>query len=213
MRAPTSAELLDEYAASLTVDHRHLFETYRFVDMARKVVGVGSVGTRAWVFLLVGREGKDPLVLQAKEAQPSVLEPHLGASEFDEPRRARRPRPTDLAGGERHLPRLAAQRRPRRHGARLLRPPALGLEGLGGPLDDGRGRVCTPTRERAAGRWRARTRAPGTGSRSPPTSARGSTLRPRDRRFSSAYADQNELDHERLAEAVAAGEVAAEPGV
>ena len=51
--------------------------------MARKVVGVGSVGTRAWVFLLVGRDGKDPLVLQAKEAQASVLEPYLGASEFD----------------------------------------------------------------------------------------------------------------------------------
>ena len=51
--------------------------------MARKVVGVGSVGTRAWVLLLVGRGGKDPLVLQMKEAQASVLEPYLGASEFD----------------------------------------------------------------------------------------------------------------------------------
>ena len=69
--------------ASLEADHRYLFGTYRFVDMARKVVGVGSVGTRAWVFLLVGREGKDPLVLQAKEAQASVLEPYLGASEFE----------------------------------------------------------------------------------------------------------------------------------
>ena len=80
---PTSSELLDEYAASLDPDRRYLFGTYRFVDMARKVVGVGSVGTRAWVFLLVGREGKDPLVLQAKEAQASVLEPYLGASEFE----------------------------------------------------------------------------------------------------------------------------------
>ena len=51
--------------------------------MARKVVGVGNVGTRAWIFLLVGRDGKDPLVLQAKEAQTSVLEPYLGASEFE----------------------------------------------------------------------------------------------------------------------------------
>ena len=76
-------ELLDEYAASLDEDRRYLFGTYRFVDMARKVVGVGSVGTRAWVFLLVGRDGKDPLVLQAKEAQASVLEPYLGASEFE----------------------------------------------------------------------------------------------------------------------------------
>ena len=53
-------ELLDEYAASLDADRRYLFETYRFVDMARKVVGVGSVGTRAWVFLLVGRDGQGP---------------------------------------------------------------------------------------------------------------------------------------------------------
>src|SRR5271167_2051420 len=76
-------ELLEEYAAGLDLDRRHLFGTYRFVDMARKVVGVGSVGTRAWVFLFVGREGKDPLVMQAKEAQASVLEPYLGASEFE----------------------------------------------------------------------------------------------------------------------------------
>ena len=68
-------ELMTEYADSLDEDRRYLFGTYRFVDMARKVVGVGSVGTRAAVFLLVGRDGKDPLVLQAKEAQASVLEP------------------------------------------------------------------------------------------------------------------------------------------
>ena len=68
-------ELLDEYAASLDEDRHYLFGTYRFVDMARKVVGVGSVGTRAWVFLFVGRDGKDPLVLQAKEARASVSSP------------------------------------------------------------------------------------------------------------------------------------------
>ena len=75
--------LLDEYAASLAPDRRYLFATYRFEDMARKVVGVGSVGTRAWVFLFAGRGGRDPLVLQAKEAQASVLETYLGASEFE----------------------------------------------------------------------------------------------------------------------------------
>ena len=77
------SEVLDEYAAGLDPDRRYLFGTYRFVDMARKVVGVGSVGTRAWVFLFAGRGGRDPLVLQAKEAQASVLEPYLGASEFE----------------------------------------------------------------------------------------------------------------------------------
>ena len=75
-------ELLSEYSDSLDEDRRYLFSSYRFVDMARKVVGIGSVGTRAWIFLLVGRKGLDPLVLQAKEANASVLEPYFGASEF-----------------------------------------------------------------------------------------------------------------------------------
>src|SRR3954451_22249877 len=74
--------LVRQYADSLDEDRRYLFGTYRFVDMARKVVGVGSVGTRAVVFLLTGRDGQDPLVLQAKEAQASVLEPYLGESQF-----------------------------------------------------------------------------------------------------------------------------------
>ncbi|HEY2055577.1 MAG TPA: DUF2252 domain-containing protein [Solirubrobacterales bacterium] len=74
--------LLDQYAAGLHADVEHLFRSYRFLDMARKVVGVGSVGTRAWIFLFAGRGGRDPLVLQAKEAQASVLEPYLGASEY-----------------------------------------------------------------------------------------------------------------------------------
>ena len=63
-------------------DRRHLLERFRFVDAARKVVGVGSVGTRAWILLFVGRDNEDPLILQMKEAQPSVLEPFLGKSEF-----------------------------------------------------------------------------------------------------------------------------------
>ena len=56
-----------------------LLERFRFVDIARKVVGVGSVGTRAWVVLMLGRDDDDPLLLQVKEAQASVLEPYLGA--------------------------------------------------------------------------------------------------------------------------------------
>jgi hypothetical protein len=67
--------LLDDYVASLADDRRRLIGSYRVVDMARKVVGVGSVGTRAWVILLEGRDSGDALVLQAKEAGPSVLEP------------------------------------------------------------------------------------------------------------------------------------------
>jgi len=74
--------ILRSYRRTLSRDRRKLLERFRFVDAARKVVGVGSVGTRAWVVLLLGRDGDDPLFLQAKEAQPSVLEPFLGKSEF-----------------------------------------------------------------------------------------------------------------------------------
>jgi uncharacterized protein (DUF2252 family) len=79
----TMREVLGSYTASLRGDYRHLLEEYRYVDLARKVVGVGSVGTRAWVVLLCGRDDDDPLFLQAKEAEASVLEPYAGASEFD----------------------------------------------------------------------------------------------------------------------------------
>ena len=75
-------EMLDRYRESLKGDRRHLFDSYRFVEMARKVVGVGSVGTRAWVLLMMGRDGQDPLFMQAKEAEASVLEPYVGESDF-----------------------------------------------------------------------------------------------------------------------------------
>ncbi len=70
------------YGRSLPNDRRELFQSYRVVDVARKVVGVGSVGTRCWIVLLLGRDGDDPLFLQVKEAGPSVLEPLLGGSAF-----------------------------------------------------------------------------------------------------------------------------------
>ena len=59
-----------------------LLDRYRLVDMARKVVGVGSVGTRSWMLLLL-EDGRNPLFLQAKEAGRSVLESFVGASEYD----------------------------------------------------------------------------------------------------------------------------------
>ncbi len=70
------------YRQTLEGDRRHLLEQYRLVDAARKVVGVGSVGTRCWVVLLMGRNDNDPLFLQIKEAQESVLAPFAGKSEF-----------------------------------------------------------------------------------------------------------------------------------
>jgi uncharacterized protein (DUF2252 family) len=68
------------YRASLPDDRRRLLERYRLIDVARKVVGVGSVGTRAGILLLEGRDDTDPLVMQFKEATKSVLEPYVGAS-------------------------------------------------------------------------------------------------------------------------------------
>lgn len=75
----------EQYRDSLSDDHRHLLGQYRVLDIAHKVVGVGSVGTRAFIMLLTGRNEADPLVLQFKEASGSVLEPHLGASEYMSP--------------------------------------------------------------------------------------------------------------------------------
>lgn len=70
------------YLSSLPGDRRRLLERYRYADLARKVVGVGSVGTRCWVILLLGRDSSDPLFLQAKEARWSVLDRFVGRSEF-----------------------------------------------------------------------------------------------------------------------------------
>src|SRR4051794_22042881 len=72
--------LIRQYRGSLQSDRRMLLERYSFVDMARKVVGVGSVGTRCWVILLRGRDADDPLLLQIKEAGPSVHASHVGRS-------------------------------------------------------------------------------------------------------------------------------------
>lgn len=72
----------ESYRDSLQTDRRLLLDRYRFVDLARKVVGVGSVGTRCWVALMMGRDDDDPLMLQVKEAEASVLEAHTEASEW-----------------------------------------------------------------------------------------------------------------------------------
>ena len=78
-------EQLRSYRASLQDDRRQLLERYEIIDVARKVVGVGSVGTRAFIALLQGRDQEDPLFLQVKEATKSVLEDHLPKSKFKQP--------------------------------------------------------------------------------------------------------------------------------
>ncbi len=123
--------LIRGYRRTLETDRRHLIEEFRYADMARKVVGVGSVGTRAWILLFLGKDDQDPLFLQVKEAQQSVLEQFAGKSAYIELRPAGRRRPAADAGDQRHLPRLATRRRrPGRSTAGLLRAPTQRLEGL-----------------------------------------------------------------------------------
>jgi uncharacterized protein (DUF2252 family) len=70
--------LIEKYRKTLEPDRRHLLEQYRYADLARKVVGVGSVGTRCWIVLMFGRDDSDPLFLQVKEAEASVLSRYSG---------------------------------------------------------------------------------------------------------------------------------------
>jgi uncharacterized protein DUF2252 len=76
------AGILRSYRRTLATDRRHLLEEFRMIELARKVVGVGSVGTRAWVVLMLGRDETDPLFLQVKEAEESVLERFAGKNTY-----------------------------------------------------------------------------------------------------------------------------------
>ena len=205
-------ELLDEYAGSLDEDRKYLFGTYRFVDMARKVVGVGSVGTRATIFLLVGRDGRDPLVLQAKEAQASVLEPFVGASRFaNHGERVVRGQRISHAATDIFL---SWQR-------------SLGLDGREHDfyvrqLWDWKASIDLSTMRapgllafvRACGWSLARSHAR-SGDRLAIAAylGRGSVFDHAIAAFAESYADQNERDHRLLLEAVAAGTIRARAGV
>jgi uncharacterized protein (DUF2252 family) len=76
------ADLVEQYRGTLQPDIRALADRYRYVHAAHKVVGVGSVGTRCWVVLLLGRDAEDPLFLQVKEAAPSVLSPYTSGARY-----------------------------------------------------------------------------------------------------------------------------------
>ena len=117
--------LIDQYRETLPHDRKQLLLKYHVIDMAHKVVGVGSVGLLAFVILMQGRDPDDLLVLQAKQAVHSVLEPFTSPALFPM-RGAGRRRPAAHAGGIRHLPRLGA----RWCRARLLHPAAARHEVL-----------------------------------------------------------------------------------
>jgi uncharacterized protein (DUF2252 family) len=204
--------VIRSYRRTLTADRRRLLERFRYVHSARKVVGVGSVGTRAWIMLLLGRDASDPLFLQFKEAEASVLEPFLGQSAFSshgqrvvEGQRLVQAasdimlgwiRATDLDGQSRHfyIRQLWDQK-----GSALveaMNPPAMTVYA----------ELC--------GRTLAKAHA-----RSGDAIAVASYLGKSDRfdralaAFAESYADQNERDYRALQEAVASGRVAAESGL
>jgi uncharacterized protein (DUF2252 family) len=202
-------EMLDRYRESLKGDRRHLFDSYRFVEMARKVVGVGSVGTRAWVLLMMGRDGQDPLFMQAKEAEASVLEPYVGESDFKnhgervvEGQWLMQASSDILLGW---LPALGFDEQERDFyvrqlwdGKRSVEVETLAPEGLAIY-----GRVCGWTLARAHAR---------SGDRIAIGSylGKGDTFDRAVAEFSELYADQNELDYAALADAVKSGSIEAE---
>ena len=205
-------ELLAAYRTSLVSDRKHLFDQYRFVHMARKVVGVGSVGTRAWILLFEGIDGQDPLFLQAKEAQSSVLEQYAGVSEYSN-------HGERVVAGQRLMQAssdffLGWQRTngldgvDRDYYIRQLRDWKASAE-VEGAVPQGMtvyAQVCGWTLARAHARSGDRV-------------AIGAYLGKTDRfdqaiaDFSSAYADQNDKDHARLRVAIDSGALAAHEGV
>ena len=204
-------ELFQSYRHSLAQRH-HPIEEFRYVDGARKVVGVGSVGTRAWILLLLGRQRQAPLFLQAKEAQASVLERFVGKSEY-------------ANHGQRVV-----------EGQRLMQAASdiflgwLRLKGVDGQtrdfyvrqLHDWKGsvnvdslrasgatmyaRLCGATLARAHARLGDRVAIAA-------YLGRGDAFDKAIADFSVAYADQNERDYEAFAKAVRSGRLSAETGL
>ena len=206
-----SQSLVSTYRRSLAREH-HPLEEYRLIDSARKVVGVGSVGTHAWIHLFIGRDGSDPLILQSKEAQPSVLERFLKKSAYSNCGQR-------VVVGQ-HLMQAATD-------IFLGWWRVSGLDGLSHDyytrqLHDWKGGVepetfrvrgamlyaelCGATLARAHARW---------GDRIAIASylGKGDAFDRALATFASLYADQNERDFEAFAAAVKSGRLAAEEGL
>jgi uncharacterized protein (DUF2252 family) len=209
--APLIKKLLSSYRRTLGRQH-HPLEEYRYVHSAYKMVGVGSVGTRCYIMLMIGRDHNDPLFLQVKEAQPSVLERFLGASTYSH-----------------HGERVVA-------GQRLMQAATdifLGwqrIRGLDGAtrdyyvrqFHDWKGsadvetllvpgatlyaRICGATLARAHARWGDRIAIAA-------YLGKGNTFDRAMADFAAAYADQNERDYAAFAAAVDSGRLVAQTGV
>jgi uncharacterized protein (DUF2252 family) len=204
--------MMRTYRRTLPRDRRHLLESYRYVHAARKVVGVGSVGARAWILLMVGRDDNDPLFLQFKEAQASVLEPFLGRSRFAqhgqrvvEGQRMMQAAPDILLGWERVV---AIDGEKKDFYIRQLwdAKGSAEVELMDDTALAAYGRICGWTLARAHARSGDRIAiAAYLGSSSSFDRAMAA--------FAESYADQNERDYRALQEAATSGRVSAEIGV
>ncbi len=206
-------DLLSKYRRTLETDRRHLLDEFEFADMARKVVGVGSVGTRCWIVLMFGRDENDPLFLQVKEAEESVLSHFVGASKY--PNQGQR-----VAAGQRLMQAssdifLGWQRteagldgRQRDFYVRQLRDWKFSID-VQAMIPRGMqlyGQLCGWTLARAHAR---------SGDRIAIAAYLGGSdvFDQAIAQFAVAYADQNERDHQTLVQAVADGQIDAQPDV
>jgi uncharacterized protein (DUF2252 family) len=207
--------LIAKYRRTLETDRRYLLEQYQFVDLARKVVGVGSVGTRCWIVLMLGRDDSDPLFLQVKEAEASVLSRFVGASKY--PNQGQRvvagqrlmQASSDIFLGWQHSEGdKTLDEQPRDFYVRQLRDWKFSLD-IEAMVPAGMriyGAICGWTLARAHAR---------SGDRIAIAAYLGNSD-VFDRAiadFAAAYADQNERDYEALVKAVASGRITAERGL
>jgi uncharacterized protein (DUF2252 family) len=204
-------DLLAAYRGTLATDRRFLLEQYEYADMARKVVGVGSVGTRCWIVLMFGRDESDPLFLQVKEAEASVLSRFVGASEYTNMgqrvvagQRLMQASSDIFLGWQRAEAGLDGQQRD--FYVRQLRDwkYSIDIEAL---IPHGMrvyGELCGWTLARAHAR---------SGDRIAIAAYLGGSdvFDQAITAFAAAYADQNERDHQALVDAVASGRLTAEP--
>jgi uncharacterized protein (DUF2252 family) len=204
--------LIRTYRQTLETDRRQLLEDFHYVHAARKVVGVGSVGTRAWIVLMLGRDGQDPLFLQAKEAQESVLERFVGKSQY--PNHGQR-----VVAGQRLMQAASdiflgwetvtgIDGVARDFYIRQLRDwkGSADVDTMAAPVMLAYARMCAATLARAHAR---------SGDRIAIASYLGHSD-VFDRAvadFSAAYADQNERDYQALVDAVKTGRLQAETGL
>ena len=206
-------DLIGAYRRTLETDRRYLLEQFEPCDLARKVVGVGSVGTRCWIMLLLGRDTGDPLLLQIKEAEKSVLSRFVGASRYTNQgqrvvagQRLMQATSDIFLGWQRTEAGLDGKTRD--FYVRQLRDWKFSLD-ISVMIPAGMrayGELCGWTLARAHAR---------SGDRIAIASYLGNSdvFDRAVAQFAAAYADQNERDHQALAEAAASGRITAEHGL